>query len=439
MALSLSVSLVANQDSQKKQVVIIGGGAIGLFAAKFAVDLGHDVTIIDKGEMAKGTSLGNSGYVVPSLSLPVAGPGLLSKRVLELVKRDNVIRMRPRMSWAYAQWVYQHIRASSKSKYDQSSALLLNLGQESMDLYESLASELELEGFERHGRYMFFDDKKGYESAISDIPRLNKYDILATDGNQSWDKNLDQFLKTGSYFGSVHYMGDGHISPHKFFPSLVRHLRDKGVKMLENTHIGLSYEGGDPFIIKNKKIVSITTNNGSIPTDELIIATGHQTPGLLKALDIHNILIQPGAGYSITVKELDNQPKSAIMFADEHITMTPMGNDWRLASAIILGENDPTIDPTIVDLILKKASRYLTTDLTTYPRNKMTVWKGFRPCTPDDMPYIGRHKKYSNLIIAAGHGTLGIHLAPVTGKIVGEILDDKARGLNLSGISPNRF
>ena len=40
------------------------------------------------------------------------------------------------------------------------------------------------------------------------------------------------------------------------------------------------------------------------------------------------------------------------------------------------------------------------------------IWRGLRPCSPDGLPYIGRLSHYDNLIISAGHGKIGISLAP---------------------------
>ena len=66
------------------------------------------------------------------------------------------------------------------------------------------------------------------------------------------------------------------------------------------------------------------------------------------------------------------------------------------------------------------------------------VWAGLRPVSYDGLPFIGRFKKYPNLIAATGHSMMGISLAPVTGNIIENIVSNKKSNFNLDLLSPNR-
>ena len=70
---------------------------------------------------------------------------------------------------------------------------------------------------------------------------------------------------------------------------------------------------------------------------------------------------------------------------------------------------------------------------------KETVWHGLRPCSPDGLPYIGRTKKYKNLILATGHSMLGISLGPGTGKLVSEIVNEEKMSMDISMFDPERY
>ena len=59
------------------------------------------------------------------------------------------------------------------------------------------------------------------------------------------------------------------------------------------------------------------------------------------------------------------------------------------------------------------------------------VWYGFRPCTPSGLPIICRDKKISNLVFATGHAMMGLSLAPATGKIVTEIIQNKKSSVGI--------
>ncbi|HEX4851755.1 MAG TPA: FAD-binding oxidoreductase, partial [Puia sp.] len=67
------------------------------------------------------------------------------------------------------------------------------------------------------------------------------------------------------------------------------------------------------------------------------------------------------------------------------------------------------------------------------------IWYGYRPCSADGLPYIGRSSKYKNLVIATGHSMLGLSLGAGTGKLVDEIILDKARSMDISPFDVERF
>jgi D-amino-acid dehydrogenase len=67
------------------------------------------------------------------------------------------------------------------------------------------------------------------------------------------------------------------------------------------------------------------------------------------------------------------------------------------------------------------------------------IWQGLRPCTPDGLPYIGRPCSYDNVMVAAGHGMLGISLAPATGKLVSQILAGQAPFMDPAPLRIERF
>lgn len=67
------------------------------------------------------------------------------------------------------------------------------------------------------------------------------------------------------------------------------------------------------------------------------------------------------------------------------------------------------------------------------------IWRGLRPLTPDGLPFIGRTRKLSNLLLATGHATIGISLGPITGKLISEVAAGEAASQDLSRLEPERF
>ena len=66
-------------------------------------------------------------------------------------------------------------------------------------------------------------------------------------------------------------------------------------------------------------------------------------------------------------------------------------------------------------------------------------WFGWRPMTPDDLPLIGRVPHLRNLVLATGHGMLGVTMSAGTGLLVSEIVGGRVPSLGITAFSPARF
>jgi D-amino-acid dehydrogenase len=118
------------------------------------------------------------------------------------------------------------------------------------------------------------------------------------------------------------------------------------------------------------------------------------------------------------------------------VIATPLAGRVRLAGTLELAGLDLSIDRRRVEAILR-AGRRGVRGLAT--RNVIEVWRGLRPCTPDGLPIVGRPAACDNLVLATGHAMMGLTLAPVTGRLVGEIVSGAEPSHDLAPLSPGRF
>ena len=115
-----------------------------------------------------------------------------------------------------------------------------------------------------------------------------------------------------------------------------------------------------------------------------------------------------------------------------------MGNTLRFGGTMeIAGLNDD-INPVRVRGIIKSVPKY-------YPAFReddfdgIQAWRGLRPCSPDGLPYLGRTKKYSNLLIATGHAMMGLSLGPITGRLMAEVISNEKPSIPLQMLDPDRY
>ena len=114
-----------------------------------------------------------------------------------------------------------------------------------------------------------------------------------------------------------------------------------------------------------------------------------------------------------------------------------MGNSLRFAGTLEIGPRDHRISGLRVQAIKDALVRYFP-DFTGDVLDGIQPWCGLRPCTPDGLPYIGRAGRFANVWVAAGHAMSGISLAPVTGKLISELVSGERTSIPADALSPDR-
>src|SRR4029078_10730053 len=139
---------------------------------------------------------------------------------------------------------------------------------------------------------------------------------------------------------------------------------------------------------------------------------GTWSSGIARDLDVY-LPIQPAKGYSITIESPATAPSLPLHLSEMKVVVTPMGDKLRFAGTLELAGFDQSINQKRVDGIKQGVLRYLPSEPNL---DAGKVWSGLRPLSPDTLPIVGRTHRCDNLILAAGHGMLGISLAPITGR-----------------------
>jgi D-amino-acid dehydrogenase len=124
--------------------------------------------------------------------------------------------------------------------------------------------------------------------------------------------------------------------------------------------------------------------------------------------------------------------------AEAKAVLTPMSDMVRFAGTLELAGFDLSINKRRVHAILKAVAAYFP-DIDTDALELIEIWHGLRPCSPDGLPYLGRPRRYDNVIISTGHGMKGISLAPITGKIVAQLASGQTPAVDIGALRIERF
>ncbi len=413
----------------KKEVVIIGGGIVGLSSAYYLQKAGHQVTVIDKSDIRSGASFVNAGYLTPSHIIPLASPGMIQKGIKWMFNSSSPFYMKPRWDMEFVKWSWYFHKSSTKEKVRKAIPVIKDINILSKHLYEALLASGDLGDFqlEKKGLLMLYKTDEAGEKEMAVAQKAKFLGLEVNSLSYSQLKELEPDVDIDAK-GAIHYECDAHTTPTEIMPKLLRHLKDSGVRIITNEEVTAIEK-------KNQKILSVQTDKAKYPLEELVVAAGSWSSEIAKNLGL-TISLQAGKGYAINVERRTGIRLPAVLM-EAKAAVTPMRGFTRFAGTMEFSGINDFIRKERVQAIRKAAKDYYPS-IDIQNQDLENAKSGLRPVSPDGLPYIGRPQYHSNLVLATGHAMMGWSLGPATGKLVSEVIGHEAASMDILPFSPDR-
>lgn len=409
-------------------VIVVGGGVVGVSVAYHLAGEGAQVTLVESGELGRGASYGNAGLVVPSYSIPLATPEALAQGLRWLFDPESPFSIKPRLDPDLLAWLARFVAACRREKVAAAMPILRTLGLASLSLFEQLLALGGNEvGFQRKGWLYLYKTERGLEEGRHHAGLVRRSGAQAVTLDGAGVKALEPAARP-DLAGGVHYPDDAHLNPARFVDFLAGLARERGVTF--KTHVRAS-----GLQARDGAIHAVRTDEGQLRADHYVVAAGAWSTLLVRTMGLR-LPVQPAKGYSLTFPPSGTAPSHPLMFAEPHVVMTPMGDRVRVTSGLVLAGFDPSLDPRRLAAMERAARDYL---VGVDGVEASERWAGYRPLTPDSLPVIGPTERFKNLFLATGHGTLGVTLGPITGKLIAELICGKPPSVDVTPLLPRRF
>jgi D-amino-acid dehydrogenase len=408
-----------------KSVAIIGGGLVGLSSALFLTEAGAEVTVIDSGSLGGGAARGNAGFMCTAIVEPLPAPGAIGNALKSLRDPTRALRVLPKAIPKMTPWLLAFARNCTTSRYQTGRSALAQFNRNSSAVLERLATQGVAVTLSKELLVPYHDIAKAEHHFAALQPMVEfgaRIPDRIVDGDEI--RRLAPAITDHIRAGLV-MPGDRSIDPRRYVDSIIDILKQRNVRFIEHTEVTHVDSVGD-------RVVSLRTTNGTVDAEEFVVAAGAGSRLVAKRFDV-KLSVIPGQGYNVG---LPTSPglQQPVIFEEVHAVATPFDDRIRLGGTMEFGGDNPPFDARRVDAIIASMRTFL--DLAWDER--FDTWAGSRPMSADGLPFMGRPKRWRNVVVGAGHGMFGLTMAPPSGVAISELIMTGRTSSDISAFHPDR-
>ncbi|HTZ36578.1 MAG TPA: FAD-dependent oxidoreductase [Stellaceae bacterium] len=415
-----------------KRVGVIGAGMVGACAASYLQRDGHNVFLVDPNPPGEGASFGNAGAFNASSVTPMSVPGIARKVPGWLADPLGPLALR----WTYLPtilpYLVRFVRAgSTEAKVRAQARALRPLVGATLDALAPLVKDAGAEHLVHHRGHLYV--YRSAESLAKDdlawaLRRENgvAVDEFAEDELRQLEPALSRDYKHGLLVRENGHTGN----PFALVNALVEQVVRRGGAVIRAAATGFRLDGG--------RLTAIRTEAGELAADAAVVATGAWSKPLAASLG-DRVPLETERGYHLMIRDPEAVPRQPVADADGKFVATPMDTGLRLAGTVELAGLTAPPDWRRARMLLELGRRMLPGLAAEHPEERLSVWMGHRPATPDSLPVIGRARASRDVIYAFGHGHVGMTSAPMTGILVADLVAGRPPSIDIAPFDAARF
>ncbi|CDG80689.1 D-amino acid dehydrogenase [Janthinobacterium agaricidamnosum] len=411
-----------------QQVIVIGGGVVGLTTAWWLAEAGYGVTLLERSEqLAMAASYRNGGQLSYRYVAPLADAGVPLKALQWLMQKDGPLRFRPEADWRQWRWLGQFLRNCNSASNRRTTATLLQLGELSRLGMAQLALSITPQEFawRNAGKLVVYRSKKIFKRAVARPASEPARQVLSPAEAAQQEPALAALAP--SLAGAIFTPGEAVADCHAFCQALEQRL-------LLHPRFQRSLKGeARGFLIRHGRVTAVDSDLGPLQADHFVLAAGIQSRDLAAQAGIY-LPLYPLKGYSLTapIRRQHRAPEISITDFERKVLYARIGADLRVAAMVDLVGADASLDRDRIASLSRLAQQAMP-GAADY--DNAIPWAGLRPATPNSAPLVGA-SKYGNLWLNVGHGPLGFTFACGSASILADLMRGRHPPFALDFLQP---
>ena len=417
-----------------KTFAVIGGGITGVTTAYALAKRGFAVTLFERHRYAAmETSFANGGQLSASNAEVWTHWSTLFKGLKWMLKRNAPLLVNPLPTWHKLSWFAEFIAAMPH--YERNT---IETARMAVAARQHLFSWGQEEGIDfdlkKQGILHIYRDKSGFDHAGRVSQMLAKGGLPRQAVTPQEMKAIEPTL-AGTYYGGYFTESDSTGDIHKFANGLAAAAERLGVRTLYGQDVKSVQSNGQNAVIT---VAQQEDAPGSVPDsvqsfDGIVVCAGVASRDFAAQLG-DRVNIYPVKGYSITVNLNDGQsqagaPNVSLLDDETKLVTSRLGQSrFRVAgTAEFNGVNRDIRADRIQPLIA-----WVEQCFPNINTRSVVPWAGLRPMMPNMMPRVGRGRA-ANVFYNTGHGHLGWTLSAITADMVGDVVLEASKSIQVIG------
>lgn len=408
-----------------KQVIVIGGGIVGLCSAYFLAMAGQQVAVLERrANVAEESSFANGG-IISTGSGPWAVPDLPQKLLSFLLKPESPVMLRVGANRELWRWLQQWLNECELARYRNNAIRMQRLTRYSQQLLHQLIAHYQLDYERSSGVLQLLRSERDLTLNAPIRALLAEQGIPHQLLDATAARALEPALCADTPLRAALHLPDDEAGNCALFTKHLRPIaQDAGVTF----HFDATVEAIQP----QSQGIALQVDGAQIHADAVVLAAGTVSTTLLSQLQI-KLPVYPVRGYSITVpiRDFDRAPQAALIDEAYKVAFTRLGNRLRISGVAALGRERANANTRALHTLQKLA-------LDWFPGaaqyHSAVLWQGTQPMLPDGAPILGA-TPIKNLYLNLGHGAHGWAMAPGCGKILADLISQRTPDIDMEGLT----
>jgi len=417
-------------------IIVMGGGLVGVTTAWYLLEGGHSVTLVDRAPtLAAEASHANGAMLHASHTEPWNTPQALGQLLRWIGREDSPLLLRPTQLPRLIGWGLGFLRYSRPHHHARNTAVNARLAVYSLQCMRALEAQTAIDYTQSHtGILKIFRHAAEMETARASSRLMAesgvRHEVLDPAGVSAREPALADIAPTlaGGFFYPDDASGDARLFCQRLGElAVARGLALRLGESVQQLHIN----GG--------RLHAIDTDRTTLSADAFVLATGAEAPRLARQAGLR-LPIKPVKGYSATlpVGGLEAAPRLPIIDDGRKIVMTRLGDQLRVAGTAEFTGYDTTVRPQRVRGVLEQGLANFPALAGQVNPREADQWACLRPMTIDGPPILGP-SGIDGLHLNTGAGHLGWTFAAGTGRIVADMIDQRRPDIDVSGLTLERY